>query len=609
MRRELGAGIVVAFLCLFVLQNSLCGALDQAPEGADGHYARSVGFHLFLRSGDATCLRRYGEPVFMEAFPSPEAYPLLNPYPPLSYAVTSLFYTLGGISPVTARHSMAFFGVVLLLSLFGIGRRYGGLSAGLAVMAFGAGSGFLLRAARAYQLDLPQAALSTLALYLLLKSDAYQKRRYSLLFGVVLGLSLLAKWSTLFFIALPALLLLLPAIVRSLRSALSSGVLAALGLWMVWGFSRSLQEAADPQVWMGQQVWLLRCLQLAVLPALGAVAAVLLVERSGMDGRWRFETWRPLFNFALAVAVTALIAAPWYYFVCGDLAHNLTGSSSHAHLLSLPDTLRLLAWLFHRSSNFSWALLLGGLLSLALVRDKRLERIVIAISTLAAAAFIVQTGSPGHFFDGNMQARLLVPVVALAAVLGGSWVGYLGRAGAGVAALLVCAALYTGLSWAGLPGQERLLPPEREAATLGSYLGLWSTRSPATEERPPRGSVRFLAERERPAGAGERLLNTVVFHSGQYQLFTEVGFAQVLLGSGRRTVAHRFHTDVPDGGAAEVVSKLEPLAQQADEVLVFKAPLGMANALAGLLPPGYALREELVGSADAVLVIEKGAAP
>lgn len=144
--------------------------------------------------------------VIKEIINKSENYPLIRPsgyYPPLVPIVTSLLYLMFGMSENTAVMSNAVFLLVLVFSVYGIGRilidRTVGLFASLILLL----SPIILQHSVIYYLDLPLTAMSALAVYTLLKTEYFTNTRYSFIAGICFGSGMLTKWTFLFFIAGP----------------------------------------------------------------------------------------------------------------------------------------------------------------------------------------------------------------------------------------------------------------------------------------------------------------------------------------------------------------------------------------------------------------------
>ena len=124
-------------------------------------------------------------------------------YPPLVYWLTQPFYLIFGKDISVAVASQTIFLAILAFSTYGIGRELWSKRTGLLAVFFVLASPFLVSQFKEYQLDAPLASMTALSLFLLIKSREFSDRRYSLLLGVALGLSMLTKWPFAFVIAFP----------------------------------------------------------------------------------------------------------------------------------------------------------------------------------------------------------------------------------------------------------------------------------------------------------------------------------------------------------------------------------------------------------------------
>ena len=116
-------------------------------------------------------------------------------YPPLVYWVTDIFYVVLGSTAVwVAVLSQAVFLAVLTFATYGIGKELWSRRVGLLAAFFVLTSPMLVSQFKDYLLDAPLTAMVALALYLLIRADAFRERRSSVLFGVACGLGMLTKW-------------------------------------------------------------------------------------------------------------------------------------------------------------------------------------------------------------------------------------------------------------------------------------------------------------------------------------------------------------------------------------------------------------------------------
>jgi len=124
-------------------------------------------------------------------------------YPPLVYWLAQPFYLIFGEDISVAVASQTIFLIVLAFSTYGVGRELWSKRTGLLAVFFVLASPFLVSQFKEYQLDAPLASMTALSLFLLIKSREFSDRKYSLLLGVALGLSMLTKWPFAFVIAFP----------------------------------------------------------------------------------------------------------------------------------------------------------------------------------------------------------------------------------------------------------------------------------------------------------------------------------------------------------------------------------------------------------------------
>lgn len=120
-----------------------------------------------------------------------------NYYPPLSYYLTTFTYRLFGISEDVAVLSLTPFLIILIFSIYKIGQTLKNNKLGILMVISLVGMPFLMSQTREYQLDFPLTAMVSLNLYLFLKTDSFNNRKFSIIFGCVSGLAMLTKWTYL----------------------------------------------------------------------------------------------------------------------------------------------------------------------------------------------------------------------------------------------------------------------------------------------------------------------------------------------------------------------------------------------------------------------------
>ncbi|NIT35237.1 MAG: hypothetical protein GTN49_01860 [candidate division Zixibacteria bacterium] len=124
-------------------------------------------------------------------------------YPPLSRLPAALAYPLFGRQEAVAVSANFVWFVVLVGAVFALGRRLGGLGAGVAGALFAAFTPFLYNYTRFYALVVPTTAAAAAAMLALVYTDGFTRRYASLAFGAVFGLAALVKWTVVAFV-LPA---------------------------------------------------------------------------------------------------------------------------------------------------------------------------------------------------------------------------------------------------------------------------------------------------------------------------------------------------------------------------------------------------------------------
>ena len=183
-------------------------------------------------------------------------------YPPLVTCVTGALYFVFPIAPLTAQAVMMGFLGLALTCLYALGQRLSGAETGLWAAFFLGTAPFVVFSLTNFQLDLPLAAMVPLALYALLRAEAFSDVRWSLALGMVLGLGMLTKPPFAVYVLPPFLWSLWRAMRSPERSrrlgwaAAALAIAAALALpWYgprLFGLpmqilSRSFKQAAEQQ--------------------------------------------------------------------------------------------------------------------------------------------------------------------------------------------------------------------------------------------------------------------------------------------------------------------------------------------------------------------------
>jgi 4-amino-4-deoxy-L-arabinose transferase-like glycosyltransferase len=226
-------------------------------------------------------------------------------YPPLVYWVTDTFYVAFGSSAIwVAVFSQAIFLAILAFSTYGIGKQLWSRRVGLLAALFVLTSPMLVSQFKDYMLDAPLTAMVALALYFLIKADAFRERRSSVLFGAACGLGMLTKWNFALSIALPGLVAVIVAVGTSLGSRSTTRIanvlmagatgFAIAGWWYVHNFSTFIRDTTKGEAAAGSfegdpriaslnsflwYAWNLLTNQLYLIPFLFFVAGVVMLFR------------------------------------------------------------------------------------------------------------------------------------------------------------------------------------------------------------------------------------------------------------------------------------------------------------------------------------------
>jgi len=174
-----------------------------------------------------------------------EAWTHSGYYPPLFHWAMVAFYKALGISMDVAASVNSLFLIVLLLAAYGVGRHIGGKGVGLLTAFITSTLPMIFGMSRYTYIEFSLTAMVALSFWLLLSSQGFSHRAYSLLFGLSAGLGLLTKWTYSLFV-FPALLVvvlrsgLLSEARKGLRSLrvdarwLLVSAASAAGLTIIW---------------------------------------------------------------------------------------------------------------------------------------------------------------------------------------------------------------------------------------------------------------------------------------------------------------------------------------------------------------------------------------
>ena len=167
-------------------------------------------------------------------------------YPMIAQLPRAAAGLLLGPSPLVFRAANVVYLVVLLVSIYHIGRRCHGRRAGLLAAALVSLTPAVYGGARSMGLDYPAMCITSLAMLLLLRTEGFRRLPDTVGFGVCAGLAVLAKGQSALFLVWPAIFILgrelwltRPRGLASLWRPLAGGTLAVLVLLLTtavwWG--------------------------------------------------------------------------------------------------------------------------------------------------------------------------------------------------------------------------------------------------------------------------------------------------------------------------------------------------------------------------------------
>ncbi len=126
-------------------------------------------------------------------------------WPRLVYVVGGFWNQVFGEMPEQTIFSNSIFFLILLFSVYGIGKITGGPGTGVLAAALVSLYPNLVGLSRFYGLDFPLTAMVTAGVYALIKTDCWKSRKWSVVFAVISGLGILTKGQYVFFLCGPVL--------------------------------------------------------------------------------------------------------------------------------------------------------------------------------------------------------------------------------------------------------------------------------------------------------------------------------------------------------------------------------------------------------------------
>jgi|GEM_PF-5409392 len=370
MRKEQRDYLFLALFSLLVIGvNTIWSALNQRPPWGDepGHLIKTLEYFYPLKDVDIS--------TFLGILSKPELYP------PLAHFITVWFYFWGGNSYQIALLSLQIFVPIFIFSLFLTIRHFWNREIAWAGVILGGTSPFFLEYTRQYLMDMPLLAFTALGFYLLIKTEGFKNRKFSVWLGAIFGLAMLEKWTVLFFLVPAILWTAVPVIWQTLKKTplLIIGVFISL-LCFILLLRVMEQPGFEPQ----KLFWSLFLPVLVIFIFSLHLAARKLKENDFFSAA----------NLVDSANLGIIICLPWYLYnliAIIDMEHFLDRTFPINPLFNLNFYLKV--W----SSSFTLALPLAmtGII-FSLIR--RNQAILLTISFLAALLILIFNIQADRYF-------------------------------------------------------------------------------------------------------------------------------------------------------------------------------------------------------------------
>jgi hypothetical protein len=168
--------------------------LDQSPPLWDmaGHSQRAALYAQFLSQGKIIDIFNYD-----------------TIYPPLPYLITAILFLIFSWQADVPQYSLLIWTVLFAGALYSLSKSlYQDKIIALLSVIFALLFPLLAHFTRIYDLDFPLVAVITACLAALLKTKNFTDRKWSIMFGLLVGLALLTKWTAIIFLIAPIIYLL-----------------------------------------------------------------------------------------------------------------------------------------------------------------------------------------------------------------------------------------------------------------------------------------------------------------------------------------------------------------------------------------------------------------
>lgn len=348
---------------------------------------------------------------------------------PALFIAVQPFYWLGGVNMDSAQWINVLTLGLLIWWTYALGKQVAGVGVGLFSAALVGLLPMVAAMARLFYTELPLTALVVLTLLALAKSNGWHERRWSVIWGLALGVGLLVKWALPLYILLPVLWAIWQA---GLVSEHAKG-------WRTWRLnaravlSASLGSLLLILVWCWPNLTALQQFPLGNGLLIGWFLVLLL---------WLYSLLQPsspVSNWWAGVLTAATIASLWYLpridFISKVIGADQTRGDAGATPLNFYNYRRYFEFLYdyHLGALLTWLLIPMGLLPWlwALIQRKPLPfksaLLWLSLASTYLILLLLAQSSP-RFFLPVIPSLLILLVIGLwqyprwlRLLLGASW--------------------------------------------------------------------------------------------------------------------------------------------------------------------------------------------
>lgn len=201
--------ILISLSLFLIVNNIIWLRIDTLPPAWDqaGHLQRSYEYFKAIDRHDSRLLS--------------SLLNISNFYPPVFYISSYPFYKILGISSDVGCLTNSIFLMIFIFSTYGIANHFYGKLTGVLSALLVSTYSVVLGHSREYLLEISLISMVALSIYLLIKSDDFKIRSYSLFFGIGSGIGMQTRWSFVFFL-FPVVIYKIYRIVTNHRSPVTN---------------------------------------------------------------------------------------------------------------------------------------------------------------------------------------------------------------------------------------------------------------------------------------------------------------------------------------------------------------------------------------------------